>query len=111
MILLGQLLLWMVEHWALLLAIIGFVIMLQWLKKLAEQLSNILVELRDIGKDTRHMLRVINEEIERNTGEVGDVHSAVSGVDHTLSASLQVLYRIENELSPPPAAVLPDTDG
>ena len=63
----------------LLLAIIGFVIMLQWLKKLAEQLSNILVELRDIGKDTKHMLRVINEEIERNTAEVSAVHSARSG--------------------------------
>ena len=96
----------MVEHWALLLAIIGFVIMLQWLKKLAEQLSNILVELRDIGKDTRHMLRVINEEIERNTAEVSAVHSAVSWVDHTLSDSLQVLYRIENELSPPPPSYL-----
>jgi hypothetical protein len=108
-ILLGQLLFWIVEHWALLLAIIGFVIMLQWLKKLVDQLSNILVELRAIGKDTGHMLRVINEEIERNTTEVSAVHSAVSWLDHTLSDSLQVLYRIENELSPPPTPYLTPT--
>ena len=112
MILLGQLLLWMVEHWPLLglpLAIIGFVIILRWLKTLVEQLSNIRVELRDIGKDTAHMLRVMNEEIERNTAEVSAVHSAVSWLDHTLSDSLQVLYRIENNLSPPPPPYLTPT--
>jgi hypothetical protein len=101
---LDQLLYWIVEHWAQLLAIIGFVIMLRWLKKIAEQLSSILIELRGIDKDARQMLRVINEEIERNTEMVGSVHSAVSGVDHTLSSSLQVLYRIEDKLllAPPP---------
>jgi hypothetical protein len=101
---LGKLLWWMVENWAQLLVIIGLIIMLQWLKKIAEQLSYILIELRDIDKDTGHMLRVINEEIERNTEVMGSVHSAVTGVDHTLSGSLQVLYRIEDKLSaaPPP---------
>jgi hypothetical protein len=99
MILLGQLLLWMVEHWPPLLAIIGFVIMLRFLDKLADQLSSIRVELRDIGKELRNW-RVINEEIKTNTAEVGDVCSAVSAVDNTLSNSLQVLYRIEDKLRP-----------
>jgi c-di-AMP phosphodiesterase-like protein len=94
---LGQLLLWMVEHWALLLALIGFVIILQSLKKIAEQLSYILIELRDINKDTRQMLREINEKIERNTAEI----SAFQSIDLMLSESLQVLYRIEDKLSPP----------
>lgn len=100
----GELLWWMVENWARLLAIIGFVIILQWLKKIGEQLSYILIELRDINKDSGHMLRVINEEIQRNTEATDSVLSAVTGVDHTLSELLQVLYRIEDELSaaPPP---------
>ena len=95
---LSELLCWMAEHWAELLAIIGFLIILRWLKKIDEHLSYILIELRDIDKDTRQMLRVINEEIVTNTAVMGSVHSAVSGVDHTLSSSLQVLYRIEDKL-------------
>ncbi len=95
---LGHLLWWIVEHWAQLLAIIGFVVVLQLLQKITEQLSNMLIELKSIDTDTRQMLRVINEEIERNTGEVGSVHTAISGVDHTLSTSLRVLYRIEDKL-------------
>jgi hypothetical protein len=90
----------MVENWAQLLAILGFIITFRWVKEIAEQLRHILIELRDVNKDTSHLLRVINEEIQKNTEAMDAVHSAVTGADHTLSESLQVLYRIEDELSP-----------
>jgi hypothetical protein len=57
----------MVENWAHLLAILGFIITIRWVEQITEQLRHILIELRDVNKDTSHMLRVINEEIQRNT--------------------------------------------
>jgi hypothetical protein len=106
---LGQLLWWIVEHWAQLLGGVGLLILLQWLKKLTEQLGDILTTLRAIDKDIGHMLRVLNEEVHRNTAAIESVHDAVNGVDHTLSDSLQVLYRIEGELTPPAPPYLTPT--
>ena len=88
---LNQLLWWIVEHSAQLVEIVGVLILLQWLKNVFEQLGDILIALRAIDKDIGHMVRVINDEVERNTAAVDSVHSAVSGVD-----LLQVLYRIES---------------
>jgi hypothetical protein len=109
---LGQLLWWMVEHWAPLLAVIGLLMIFAFLKMVDERLGDILIALgavltalRAIDKDIGH----INEEVEKNTAALGSVHDAVSGVDETLSDCSRCLSRIEDELSPRPPPYLTPT--